>query len=133
MTIDTPQDFDAFKSYFLAALCVWREARGESREGKRAVWNVIKNRCADLRWPDNLADVVTQPYQFSSFNTFDSNASKWPHSVDESWLESVDVVMKDEGDNTNGAVYYFASYIKPPYWSAGLSETVRIGKHVFMK
>jgi len=56
---------------FLWALCLWREARGQSDDAKRAVLHVILNRAkAGFRGSDP-ASVILWPYQFSSFNPKD--------------------------------------------------------------
>jgi hypothetical protein len=57
---------------FMTAIAVWREARGEPIEGKKAVAAVIRNR-ARLR-NEALDAIVLQPYQFSSFNANDPEA-----------------------------------------------------------
>ena len=133
MTIQTPQDFNLFYRMFLEALCLWREARGESRDGKIGVLSVIRNRAADPRWPDNTSDVILQRKQFSSFNLGEPNSILFPKETDPSWLECVEVVMSDPPDVTDGAVYYFADYIPAPWWSKNLTITVKIGRHVFLK
>ncbi len=61
---------------FLLALCVWREARGESLRGKQLVAWTILNRSHDKRWPNTIRGVVLQPLQFSSFNANDPNSRK---------------------------------------------------------
>ncbi len=78
---------------FLAALCIWREARGESREAKVGVAQVIFARVADPRWPNTPGEVVLQKLQFSSFNKTDPNSWKFPTPADSAWLESCDVVQ----------------------------------------
>ena len=51
----------------LLSKIVYLEARGESYEGKVAVLEVIKNRVASGLFPDTIAEVVSQPRQFSSY------------------------------------------------------------------
>ena len=53
----------------LLAKIVWVEARGESKEGQRAVVEVIFNRMTSDLFPDTLYDVLSQkkPTQFSSW------------------------------------------------------------------
>lgn len=67
-----------------AALTLWGEARGESREGKVAVMWVIRNRAeADLHgdskpdwWGESIRDVCLRPGQFSCWNKGDPNRRK---------------------------------------------------------
>ena len=81
---------------FMLALCVWREARGESPAGKALVAAVIINRSTDpaKRWPRTIQGVVCQPKQFSSFNVGDPNATLYPKESDASWVESVEAAQK---------------------------------------
>lgn len=53
----------------LLAKIVWVEARGESKEGQRAVVEVVFNRMTSDLFPDTLYDVLSQkkPTQFSSW------------------------------------------------------------------
>lgn len=52
----------------LLALCVWSEARGEPRDGKAAVAQVIKNRMAHAYESDGtIQGTVLHPLQFSGF------------------------------------------------------------------
>ncbi len=56
---------------WMTALCIWREARGETFFGKVAVAEVIRNRAATKgRWPNSVVEVILQPWQFRSFNLF---------------------------------------------------------------
>lgn len=107
---------------FLEALCLYREARGESKAAKAAVLAVIRNRAADPkgRWPKTTGSVVTQPYQFSSFNKNDPNVTAWPKPSDvANWLafcDCVDVVQVPlTADPTGGANFYHDTSIQPPY------------------
>src|SRR6185436_2087066 len=84
--MDTPI---ALLDRFLLALCVWREARGETLLGKRLVAQVIVNRSRDRRWPNTIEGVILQPWQFSSFNKNDPNAVLFPAHTDTSWPDCV--------------------------------------------
>lgn len=65
---------------WLAALCIWREARGESLAAMTGVWHVIQNRTTDeeRRWPRTIAGVILQHAQFSSFLQSDPNCVRFP-------------------------------------------------------
>ena len=147
----------------LAAIVLWREARGVSSirrtEVFRGIMHVILNRMADAekRWPRTIRDVILQPYQFSSFNyaenkllrtvTCDPNAVKWPKEKNPAdWAAFLDAcaVVNDPGfDLTQGANHYHDTSIAPPYvaWlgkDATLADlqkrkTVQIGPIVFYK
>jgi cell wall hydrolase len=120
---------------FLAAICIWREARGENIECKRGVYWTLVNRAAahPSPWPADLAGVVLQPHQFSSFNRNDPNSVKFPASSDPSWADCCAVVDDPGADPTGGAVYYEsfpddqieAVRVKQP-WFAEEKLTVKI-------
>jgi len=50
----------------LLAKLVWVEAQGESNEGQQAVAEVVLNRIASDKFPNNLRDVVYSENQFRS-------------------------------------------------------------------
>jgi N-acetylmuramoyl-L-alanine amidase len=61
----------------LLAVCLYGEARGESREGKIAVASVIKERVKKGGWFGmGYHGVILKPYQFSCFLTSDPNFPK---------------------------------------------------------
>jgi hypothetical protein len=99
-----------FYPYLLAALCVWREARGESQDARRGVWWVIQNRVGQPMFRPSLTRVVLQPYQFSSFNAGDPNATKFPNEAIpldwQAWLEILAIAESPDTDPTYGAFYY---------------------------
>lgn len=76
---------------FMLALCVYREARGESPLGKAMVAQTILNRANDAknRWPKTVTGVIVQPLQFSSFNKSDPNVTVFPAEADPAWTECV--------------------------------------------
>src|SRR5580698_3087561 len=108
----TPQPYNTLSDLELCALCVWREARGEGLLGKRGVAHVILNRASEPGWwGSTIQSVILFPFQFSSFNPSDPNADKWPLEDDPSWMDSLnvaqDVLVNNDSDITNGAVYYY--------------------------
>lgn len=112
--MDTQAEIDNF----LAKLCLFREARGESVAGKAAVLSVIRNRAEDPknRWPKTIGDVIQQPYQFSSFNASDPNVTLWPSQRRQgdwqAWLDCVNVVDTPlAADPTSGANFYCVTSI----------------------
>lgn len=121
-----------FLTRFLFALCMWREARGESLRGKQLVADVIRNRVTDKRWPDTIQAVILQPKQFSAFNAGDPNAVKFPLAEDTDWLECLavaDAVMAAASPITTANSYHVEGLI--PAW-ADASKIVAIeGAHVF--
>lgn len=122
----------------MAALAVYREARGEPYEVKLGVARVLRNRCADARWPDNLDEVILQPKQFSSFNPNDPNVGRFPkrsNVVDwKAYEDCAKAVAESETvDVVNGANFYHDVSIDPPSWTAKMIVTKKIGKIIFYK
>jgi len=123
----------------MAALCIWREARGEPRDGKLAVMWVILNRKNDPhnRWPNTYAKIVLQPLQFSSFNRNDPNAALLATPTDSSFYECCQCVdAPGLSDPTLGANCYHAYPEGDPHWPSWATPehfTVKIGKHSFYR
>src|ERR1044071_5970090 len=96
----------------ILALCVWREARGEPDNAKLGVaWTVV-NRARKPGWwggPD-ITWVITHPFQYSSFNPNDPNATKFPQTTDESFKECLEAADGAHSslylDPTKGATHY---------------------------
>jgi len=130
--------------FALLALCIWREARGEGFQAKRAVGHVIRNRVMDpsKSWfSGDWEKVILQPFQFSSFNPGDPNAAKFPGDpkTTPGWQECLDaaedVYSGLMSDPTNGATHYFDKSLKdnPPKWAATAQFKVQIGNMYFYK
>ncbi len=125
---------------FLLALVVWREARGETLPGKLAVAWVVRNRVNHPGWwGKDWITVVLKPFQFSSFNRNDPNATRWPSPLDTSWEAALQIAADvyaghgqvrfsdsggvqrtpETGDPTSGAVFYFDKSLdnNPPTWA----------------
>lgn len=119
---------------FMLALCVWREARGESPLGKRLVAQVIVNRSKDKRWPNTIVGVILQKKQFSSFNASDSQSLLFPKEGDKAWSEcvdAVDVVLTSSIPLTTANHYH--TYAVVPAWADVDKIVDREGAHIFYK
>lgn len=117
---------------FALALCVWREARGESPLGKLLVAQVIENRVTDARWPETYIGVITQPLQFSAFNKNDPNVTTYPRDTDPMWADCVaaaDFVLAAPNPLTT-ANHYHVTVIDPE-WSRGKTPERIEGNHAF--
>lgn len=119
----------------LLALCIWREARGQSTEAKRAVGWVIRNRTLDQRWPSNTVGVILQPYQFSCFNRDDPNVNKYPRFDDKDFEECCSVVEWPGLDPTKGANHYHSlpNGSAWPNWAIESKRVMTIGPFKFYK
>lgn len=119
------------------ARTIWGEARGEGGEGMLAVAAVVLNRWRDNRWPGSIAAVCWQPKQFSCWNEGDPNRAKMERlTIDKRSFHAAFLAALHSltmPDPTDGANHYYAITIRPPSWSRRMSETARIGRHVFLK
>ena len=120
----------------IAALCAWREARGEGRDGIRSVLHVIENRAnaAGKSW----AEIIYAKWQFSSMTAPGDPqlnlAPKTPDPIFEECCELADTIFDDKDfDLTQGATHYFADSIPMPSWAASMTPTVKIGHQTFFK
>ena len=131
---------------WLAALMLWREARGASLSAMTGIYWVLLNRVRDSlnRWPKSIPAVILQHAQFSSFNAGDPNAVKFPipplgasvmPSADwTAWLNAQAVVQTSLGaDPTMGATNYHSEPENPPAWADPAKLTVTIGAFRFYK
>ena len=123
------------------ALCIWREARGQSELAQAAIKHVIVNRVRNPVGPfvkcHDVVSTILCPYQFSSFNRNDPNSSLIPNPVNvadwEAWKQVCFVVDEYQEDPTGGANYYFSVNITPPSWADPAKQTAQIGPFRFFK
>jgi spore germination cell wall hydrolase CwlJ-like protein len=119
-------------SALLAALCLWREARNQSPQAQTGVWWVIQNR-AKVK---SIADVIVQPFQFSSFNANDPNYQAWPCSQSDAWIfhQCLSIVRGFSDDPTDGATFYFSEpLVSPPAAWGNVQVTAKIDGLTFCK
>ena len=120
------------------ARTMWGEARGEVRGGMQAVGGVILNRVADARWPNSIAAVCKQPFQFSCWNSNDPNLPKLrtvglaDTAFREAFKLARDAAIGRLPDNTGGANHYHHRSIRPS-WALGHQPNFELGQHVFYK
>jgi spore germination cell wall hydrolase CwlJ-like protein len=128
--------------FALLLLCIWREARGETMEAKKGVAWCIRNRVMKegRQWyGDDWTTVILKPYQFSSFNANDPNATKLPLMSDPSFKDCLTAAKYAYNgmapDPTQGATYYFDDSLaaNPPKWAKTFTPTVKIGRLNFFK
>ncbi len=120
-------------SRLLAALCVWREARGEVADAKLGVAWVLKNRCkmapAQGFKPD-IAGNVLKPWAFSSFSAGDPNADRYPAVADQVWLDCLAAADSVKADPTGGAVFYYSPPLTEPPHAWGLVQLKAVIGHL---
>lgn len=122
------------------ARTVWGEARGEPWIGQVAVAWVIRNRVARPGWwGRDYESVCLAPRQFSCWDDTPAIIDQTPRTMPNCYAAACAVLLDDEPDPTAGATHYHSirrpSWAAqwPPGWAASLTETARIGGHVFYR
>ena len=123
----------------MLALTMWREARGEGREGMRAVGHVIRNRV--VKWMGDWDHIITAKWQFSSMTApGDSQLVLWPDSPNAEFelamLLATDIYVGMDRDITGGALYYRNAQTATSEWfqknvAEKMRQTAVIGHHEF--
>ncbi|OPX90070.1 MAG: Spore cortex-lytic enzyme precursor [Pelotomaculum sp. PtaB.Bin104] len=112
----------------ILARLITAEADGEPYEGKVAVGAVVLNRVISPDFPKSIRDVIYQ-YDQGTYQ-FEPVMNGWINrpASSESLKAAKDALSGK--DPTNGALYFFATYVKNSWlWSRPLSRI--IGNHVF--
>ena len=103
------------------ALALWREARGESVECRKAIAAVVMARAnAPGWWGRGVMGVLFQKWQFSSLtDPKDAQLTFWPKEDDKQWLECMTIAEDAVGHRLNSikADHYHDVSIKPPKWA----------------
>lgn len=121
----------------IGARTLWMEARGESEDAQKAVAHVLLNRVHDGRWGKSLTAICLASYQFSSWNTTDSNRKgmSFLSEVDPLLVKLTSILTNAliEPDPTDGATHYYATWISEPIWVKGATFCGQFGKQKFYK
>lgn len=123
--------------FCLAQNAFW-EARNQSEEGRLAVAFVTINRVRSQSFPDTICGVVWQRKQFSW--THDGKGDHIPpvRVQDGTWERTVRLALRAlspyTDDPTNGALFYHAQYVSPPWTQdIGMRAVLTIGDHTFYR
>lgn len=117
--IDEEMYYDSLE---LLATCVEAEAANQGLEGKRLVAAVILNRVDSPEFPDNITDVITQPYHFTSY---------WDGAMAraEPTQETFQAVQMELEHRSNTEILYFTAGEWPSYGT----HWKQVGDHYFCK
>lgn len=133
---------------FCLAQNIYHEARGEDLSGQVAVAHVTMNRVNSKKFPNTVCEVVYQARyskwwlergkkvpilhkcQFSWYCDGKSDGIGDWDSFDNISSVSRDIILGKHEDNTNGAVYYHADYVKP-HWSNHMKVSAVYDNHIF--
>lgn len=122
MTQEMIEDEMYFDSLELLAICVEAEAANQGLEGKRLVADVILNRVDSPMFPDNIVDVISQPYHFTSY---------WDGAMAraEPTEETFKAVRMELEERSNSEILYFTAGGWPEYGT----HWKQVGDHYFCK
>lgn len=114
------------------AKIVHHEAANQSRDGQRAVAQVILNRVASGRFPTTICGVAHQPGQF--FDTRRYN----PRRDTATWVTAVEVAREvRDGERRDvvpaNALFYHAAYQPPTRFFRTRTRVATLGDHVFYR
>lgn len=113
------------------AEALYFEARGEPRNGQRAVAEVILNRVDSGRFPNSVCGVINQRGQFSytfqgSRQIRNKAAYARVHQV------AVEALSGAPRNLTGGATYFHTPRVRPA-WAKRFTRTTQIGAHIFYR
>jgi N-acetylmuramoyl-L-alanine amidase len=126
------------EDYLWMAKNVYFEAANQSPQGRLAVIFVTLNRLNDERWPKTIKEVVTQHNargcQFSWYCDGKPDIPKDKQMFEEilEFVKDVLPNIDNMQDVTDGAVFYHAHYVRPP-WARHKQRVAKIEDHIFYK
>ena len=131
-----PKDSSKSDLYWMA-MNIYHEAGNQPLIGKIAVGVVTLNRLHDKRYPKNIRDVVTDPYQFSWYNSKSANTpptsnSRWKESYEVAKLLLTKAIGSDIIKLLEGATHFHATSVKPD-WVNKVHRIAQIEGHIFYR
>jgi N-acetylmuramoyl-L-alanine amidase len=126
---------------FVLGLMIYREAAGESDEGKMAVGFTALNRVDHPKWwGDDLYSVITKSMQYSSMTAKgDPMTVVYPALTDKTFLRCLEIAehvyLRDIPNPVPGCDSYYAAWMDTkgmtPKWADPKKFVTRIGHHKF--
>lgn len=110
---------------YLLARLVYAEAAGEPYEGKVAVAAVVLNRVRSPWFPDTIAGVIYEPWQFSCVGNWMFNS----YPTADCFAAARDALAG--WDPTGGALFYFNYHMVSNRWLWSRPFATVIGNHWF--
>jgi spore germination cell wall hydrolase CwlJ-like protein len=119
-----------FAALYCLTLAIYFEARGEPLTGQYLVGQVVLNRVASERYPDDVCGVVFQEGQFS----FTSRPSLRMEDIDaQRTAASIALDLLLSYDAPSDVLYFYNPKLADPYWSKTFEYAFQVGNHRFMK
>ena len=133
----TSQKNSSKSDLYWMAMNIYHEAGNQPLIGKIAVGIVTLNRLNDKRYPKNIRDVVTEPQQFSWYNTRRANTpptsnARWRESYEVAKLLLTKAIGSDIIKLLEGATHFHATSVKPD-WVNKVHRVAQIEGHVFYR
>ena len=129
-------DWGAEDSYLLAKIAM-AEAEGEGVEGKAMVIMVVLNRVWAEGFPDSLEDVIfdySEEKDIYQFSPVAPGGRWWTTEPDEECYEALRIIMVEKWDESEGALYFEATYNGEDTWHSENLEYIKtVGNHNFYK
>lgn len=121
---------------------IYFEAKSEPREGQVAVAMVTMNRLNAGEFGNSVCSVVQQRTKSTCQFSWWCDKKLQSQAVNNKYNEEHYLKMREVAtvvyvnydnmkDNTNGSLYYHATYVSPNW--KNLEKTVKIGQHIFYK
>ncbi len=128
----------------LLALCTWREAQNQPRVARIGqAWSVRNrvDRPGFWDWGTSYSSVILKPWQYSSFNHGDPNATKMPLGTDPAWQACLSIAQDAyqgiSADPTYGCTHYYDSSLDatPPEWATNgkMEHVIDLGAFRFFR
>ena len=121
------------------AIAIYFEARGEPRQGQKAVAQVIVNRAESKAYPDSICGVVYQGSHRRTGCQFSFTCDGLPETIadHDAWrlakaFAAITLHSERPVGKVGAATHYHADYVNP-YWASGLLRLHRIGRHIFYR
>ena len=129
-------DWGAEDSYLLAKIAM-AEAEGEGVEGKAMVIMVVLNRVWAEGFPDSIEDVIfdySEEKDIYQFSPVAPGGRWWTTEPDEECYEALRIIMVEKWDESEGALYFEATYNGEDTWHSENLEYIKtVGNHNFYK
>lgn len=129
-------DWGAEDSYLLAKIAM-AEAEGEGVEGKAMVIMVVLNRVWAEGFPDSIKDVIfdySEEKDIYQFSPVAPGGRWWTTEPDEECYEALRIIMVEKWDESEGALYFEATYNGEDTWHSENLEYIKtVGNHNFYK
>lgn len=120
----------------ILARTLYGEAESGSVLDAEAIANVVLNRVKYPNWPNNIADVCLQPWQFSCWNQNDPNRDRIMKAKGGKWFQKCCQIAEDAAkgvldDPTDQSTHYHTHAMGKPKWARKHEPVYNTPSHAF--